>query len=157
MVWRLSGGNMKSKVTKSAHVSFYHYITYDLGIYYIQSLYWGLGFLYITFGDFNSLTISMTSSASSNTSCSLASQKLPIICKCRFECPMWTSQKPHSRGKRFFGCPFYNVREKSCGFFTWYDDIDQSLRTDEMMYRVAALEARLALWRRWRLEIWNSS
>ncbi|KAK1389994.1 hypothetical protein POM88_018172 [Heracleum sosnowskyi] len=86
----------------------------------------------------------MKSSASSNTSYTWTSQKSPIICKCGYECPMWTSQKPHSKGKRFFGCPFYKVREKYYGFFTWYDDVDRVSKTNEMTYKIAALEAKIS-------------
>lgn len=53
---------------------------------------------------------------------SSSASKAQAICKCGFECPIWTSNKPNSRGKKFFGCPLYKVKEKYCGYFQWCDD-----------------------------------
>lgn len=55
---------------------------------------------------------------------------------------MWTSQKSYSKGRRFFGCPFYKVKEKYCGYFKWYDD-EQLTNNEELTYKIAVLEARI--------------
>ena len=94
----------------------------------------------------------MKSTESSNTVSSRMGTKAPIICKCGFECPIWTSKKPNSKGRSFFGCPLYKDKDKYCGFFQWCnEDSDQGIksshdlntRTELESMKVALLEAKI--------------
>ncbi|KAK1394214.1 hypothetical protein POM88_013270 [Heracleum sosnowskyi] len=52
-----------------------------------------------------------------------------------------------AKGRGFWVVPFircYKVREKYCGFFTWYDDVDRVSKTNKMTYKIAALEAKIS-------------
>lgn len=59
--------------------------------------------------------------SSSSINSSIAS-KAKMFCKCGFECPIWTSNKPNTKGRRFFGCPLYKEKDKYCGYFQWCDE-----------------------------------
>lgn len=68
----------------------------------------------------------MKSVGSNSTMSSRVASKSSIVCRCGFECPIWTSQKLKSKGRRFFGCPLYKDQDKYCGFFQWYDEDNKS-------------------------------
>ncbi|KAK1271003.1 hypothetical protein QJS04_geneDACA021566 [Acorus gramineus] len=51
----------------------------------------------------------------------------PRECRCKKgECPIYTSRQEHSKGRRFYCCPF-NRTPQDCRFFEWIDDTDDPI------------------------------
>ncbi|KAK1288234.1 hypothetical protein QJS10_CPB19g00707 [Acorus calamus] len=51
----------------------------------------------------------------------------PRECRCKKgECPIYTSRQEHSKGRRFYCCPF-NRTPQDCRFFEWIDDADDPI------------------------------
>ncbi|KAK1297792.1 hypothetical protein QJS10_CPB14g00866 [Acorus calamus] len=51
----------------------------------------------------------------------------PCECRCKKgECPIYTSRQEHSKGRRFYCCPF-NRTPQDCRFFEWIDDADDPI------------------------------
>lgn len=48
-------------------------------------------------------------------------QNKTIRCNCNEIALIRVSQKPQSKGRKFYGCPNYGNEDNYCDFFMWYD------------------------------------
>ncbi|GLU05081.1 hypothetical protein SLE2022_222000 [Rubroshorea leprosula] len=44
-----------------------------------------------------------------------------MFCECGLKAPRWTSWRPWSIGRRFYGCPNFLNADLRCAYFVWHD------------------------------------